>query len=59
MANRTISWAKTAVKQFESAIIYIALDSIVNSEKVSESIVKQLQKAGGNPEFSRLINTGK
>ena len=51
MASRTISWTKTAVKQFESAISYIALDSIINAEKVSKGIVKQLQKAAGNPEF--------
>ena len=51
MANRTISWSKSAIKQFEAAIIYIAADSIQNAEKVFADILKQLGKAVHNPEF--------
>jgi plasmid stabilization system protein ParE len=51
MAGRTISWTKTAVKQFETAIEYIASDSIKNAEKVSIDILKQLEKTVQNPEF--------
>ena len=50
MANRTILWSKTAVKQFETAIKYIIADSIVNAEKVSADILKQIVKAAKNPE---------
>ena len=51
MANRAISWTKTAVKQFERAIEYIASDSIQNAEKISIDISKQLEKTLENPEF--------
>jgi plasmid stabilization system protein ParE len=51
MANRTVSWTKTAVKQFETLIAYIASGSITNAEKVSADIIKQLNKAIKNPEF--------
>lgn len=51
MANRKISWSKTAVKQFESAIGHIAADSITNAEKVSADVVKELNKTLQNPEF--------
>ncbi len=45
MANRVISWSKTATNQFESVITYIASDLVVNAEKVSEDILKELSKA--------------
>lgn len=51
MAARTISWTKAAVKQFETAIEYIASNSIKNAEKVSIDILKQLEKTVQNPEF--------
>jgi plasmid stabilization system protein ParE len=51
MGNRTISWSKIALRQFESAIKFIYLDSPVNAEKVSSDIIKQLSKAAKNPEF--------
>ena len=51
MANRKIYWTKTAINQFEIAITYIASDSITNAEKVSEDILKDLDKALKNPEF--------
>lgn len=51
MANKIICWSKTATKQFEIAIAYIALDSIANAEKVSKDIFKELDKVVKNPEF--------
>jgi plasmid stabilization system protein ParE len=51
MTNRTIYWSKTAIKQFEAAITYIASDSANNAEKVLADIAKQLSKAVKNPEF--------
>jgi plasmid stabilization system protein ParE len=51
MAGNRISWSKTATRQFEAAIRYIALDSVVNAEKVSEDILNELVKALKNPEF--------
>lgn len=51
MASRSISWTRTAIKQFEAAIAYIALDSITNAEKVSEDILNDLDKSVKNPEF--------
>ena len=63
MANRKISWSKTAIKQFEAAIIYIASDSAVNAEKVAGDILQDLEKTILNPEFFppdkyKLGNTG-
>lgn len=54
MANRTIDWSKTAIKQFETAITYIASDSVNNAEKVFADIAKQLGRAVKNPEFFPL-----
>jgi plasmid stabilization system protein ParE len=51
MANRTISWSKTALKQFEAAISYIASDSVANAEKVAADIIHDLEKTILNPEF--------
>ena len=51
MANRTISWTKTSIKQFESAIAYIASDSVITAEKVAEDILKELNKTSKNAEF--------
>lgn len=51
MASRSISWTRTAIKQFEAAVAYIALDSITNAEKVSEDILNDLDKSVKNPEF--------
>ena len=50
MASRKISWTRTAAKQFEAAISYIALDSVYNAEKVAEKILKELDKTIKNPE---------
>ena len=51
MANRIISWSKSAATQFESAITYIASDSVVNAEKISGDIIKELNKTLNNPGF--------
>ena len=51
MASKTISWTRTAVKQFEKAVEYIASDSTKNAEKVSIDILKHLEKTIKNPEF--------
>ena len=51
MAVNRISWSKNATRQFEAAIRYIALDSFVNAEKVSEEILNELARALKNPEF--------
>ena len=42
MANRKITWSKTALKQFEAAINYIAEDSIQNAEKVRKEILEEI-----------------
>jgi plasmid stabilization system protein ParE len=51
MAGRQISWTKTALKQFEAIISYIASDSVVNAEKVSQEILNELNKAVKNSAF--------
>ena len=51
MANRKITWAKTALKQFEAAINYIAEDSIQNAEKVRKEILEKIEKLRVNPEI--------
>lgn len=51
MANRTISWTRRAMKQFEAAITRIATDSIVNAEKVAADILKDLDKTSKNAGF--------
>ena len=54
MANRKITWAKTALKQFEVAINYIAEDSIQNAEKVRKEILDKIQKIITHPEAYSL-----
>ena len=44
MANRKITWSKSALKQFEAAINYIAEDSIQNAEKVRKEILEKIEK---------------
>lgn len=51
MANRTISWSKNALKQFEAAIDYISHDSLQNAEKVRLSIIKNVEKIPSHPEL--------
>ncbi len=51
MANRKISWTKTAAKQFEAAVSYIALDSVYNAEKAAADILKELDKTVSNPGY--------
>lgn len=50
MANRKISWSKTAVKQFEDAINYIAEESIQNAEKVRIDILEKIGNIIHTPE---------
>ena len=51
MSNRKIIWSKTALKQFEFAINYIAEDSIQNAEKVRTEILEKIEKLVLNPEM--------
>ncbi|HEY2727933.1 MAG TPA: type II toxin-antitoxin system RelE/ParE family toxin [Parafilimonas sp.] len=51
MTNRKISWSKTSVKQFESAINYIGLDSIQNAQKVRNEILKKINNLSLYPEI--------
>ncbi|MES1224274.1 MAG: type II toxin-antitoxin system RelE/ParE family toxin [Bacteroidota bacterium] len=51
MAHRTIVWTRTAIKQFEKALNFIALDSVVNADKIAVAILKELNKASANAEF--------
>lgn len=51
MANRTISWSKNALKQFEAAIDYISHGSPQNAEKVRLGIINSIYKIPSNPEL--------
>jgi len=51
MANRKITWSKSALKQFEAAINYIAEDSIQNAEKVRKEILEKIEKLISYPEI--------
>jgi plasmid stabilization system protein ParE len=50
MANRKITWSKSALKQFEAAINYIAEDSIQNAEKVRKEILEKIERLISYPE---------
>ena len=51
MGNKSIFWTKSAIKQFETAISFIASGSSVSAEKVSSAILKELNKTSKNAEF--------
>jgi plasmid stabilization system protein ParE len=51
MANKEITWSKTALRQFESAINFIASDSILNSEKVKKEILEKIAQLTSYPEI--------
>jgi plasmid stabilization system protein ParE len=51
MGNSSIFWTKTAIKQFEAAIIFIASGLSVSAEKVAAAILKELNKTSKNAEF--------
>ena len=51
MANRKITWSKTALRQFEFAINYIADDSIQNAAKVRTEILDKIEKLLTHPEM--------
>jgi plasmid stabilization system protein ParE len=51
MGNRKIVWPKTALKQFEVAINYIAEDSIQNAENVRKEILEKIENIISNPEI--------
>jgi len=51
MANRKITWSKSALKQFEAAINYIAEDSIQNAEKVRKEILEKIERLIAHPEI--------
>jgi plasmid stabilization system protein ParE len=50
MADRKITWSKTALKQFEAAIVYISSDSIQNAEKVRREILEKIDRLIFYPE---------
>jgi plasmid stabilization system protein ParE len=51
MVNKEITWSKTALRQFESAINFIASDSIKDSEKVRERILEKIAQLVSYPEM--------
>ena len=51
MANRKIDWSGIALKQFETALTFIASDSVTYAEKVADDILNELSKTLKNPEF--------
>ncbi len=51
MANKVIVWSKTALKQFEAAINYIAVDSVQNAEKVRKELLKKIEALLSYPEI--------
>ena len=44
MANRKISWDTQALQQFNSAIKYIARDSLQGAEKVRKDILEKIDR---------------
>ncbi len=52
MAKWKITWSKTALKQFEDAINYIAEVSIQNAEKVRREILEKIENITNNPEIN-------
>jgi plasmid stabilization system protein ParE len=51
MVSKKITWSKTALKQFESAIDFIASDSIQNSGKVKIEILEKIAQLASYPEM--------
>jgi plasmid stabilization system protein ParE len=51
MESKKIIWSATALKQFKTAINYIAEDSVQNAEKVRIEILKKIEKLSLHPEF--------
>ncbi len=51
MINRKITWSKTASKQLEAAIKYIAKNSVQNAEKVKKEIFEKVEKLMLQPEI--------
>jgi len=51
MANRKITWSKSALRQFETAMNYIAEDSIQNAEKVRKEILEKIETLIAHPEI--------
>jgi plasmid stabilization system protein ParE len=51
MAERSVSWDKTALQQFIAAIEYIAKDSLQNAEKVHSEIIQKIELLPARPEI--------
>lgn len=51
MENKKIRWSQTALKQFESAIRFIANDSLQNAGNVKSEILEKTLKLGLHPEI--------
>lgn len=51
MANRRISWDTQALQQFNTAIKFIALDSVQAAEKVRQDILKKIDRLKTHPAF--------
>jgi len=51
MENRKLRWDSVAIKQFDKAIEYIALDSFQNAEKVRAAILENIEKLLTYPEI--------
>ena len=57
MTNRKITWSKTALKQLEAAVKYIAEDSIQNAGKVKQEVLEKVERLSFHPEIYLPINT--
>ena len=51
MVSRSIRWSVAALKQFESAILYISRDSVRNAEQVRLDILESIELLADRPEF--------
>lgn len=51
MADRKITWDKTAIIQFNKALLHIANDSIQNAEAVRAEIIEKIEELPRYPEM--------
>jgi plasmid stabilization system protein ParE len=63
VADRKITWGKTALQQFNSAIEYINEDSVQNAEKVRIEILEKIERLTSHaemypPDKYKLSNDG-
>jgi len=54
MEGKNVTWSKIALKQFETAISYIADSSVQNAEKVRRDILEKTERLGLHPDIYSL-----